>query len=341
MKYLFLISQNYSFEILRPIQQEAIARGAQILWFVYRNTVDTTRFAENEVFTTDVREAIRFAPDACFAPGNIAPNFVPGLKVQVFHGLERKKKGHFRIRDCFDLYCTQGSIFTERFEELSKKHGNFDVVETGWPKLDNLFSSAPLQVETKGRPCILYAPTFSPSLTSVESLYDQIKDLREKEWHWLVKFHPKMAPEWVEKFRSLQNDHFQLIESGDLAPVLQRADVMISDTSSIITEFMLLNKPVVTFKNLAPEPSLINIESESELEQAIQTALSPTEELKAEISKQNAKTHPYTDGKSASRVLDATERTLKEGKKSKPLPLNLLRTLKMRRSLNYWQFFTK
>lgn len=339
MNYLFLISQNYSFEILRPIQQEAVKRGAQILWFVYRDTVDTTRFAANEIFTTDVREAIRFNPDACFAPGNLAPSFVPGLKVQVFHGLERKKKGHFRIRDCFDLYCTQGSLFTEKFEALAQKHGNFDVVETGWPKLDGLFSSPPLEIETKGKPVILYAPTFSPSLTSVEHLYDQIKDLRNKDWVWLVKFHPKMASEWVEKFRDLQNDHFTLIESGDLAPVLQRADVMISDTSSIITEFMLLDKPVVTFNNLAPEPCLININQPSELESAINKALEPDEILLKAIAQQNAKTHPYQDGRSAIRVLDATEQTLKDGKKSKPLPLNLLRNLKLRRSLKYWNFF--
>ena len=47
-----------------------------------------------------------------------------------------EKKGHFRIRKYFDLYLTQGPFFTKKFNELKKKFKNFEVVETGWPKLD-------------------------------------------------------------------------------------------------------------------------------------------------------------------------------------------------------------
>ena len=334
MKYLLLIGQNYSFEILRPLQEAALQRGDQLLWFVYRSSVNTRQFQQDEHYTTDIKPAIEFNPDACFAPGNIAPSFIPGYKVQVFHGFEWKKKGHFRIRDCFDLYCTQGKLFTDKFAKLAKKHGNFDVVETGWPKMDRLFKS---HSQSQHQPTIIYAPTFSPSLCSAPKLINKIEELSKKhDWHWKVKFHPKMSEELVTAFKNIEHDKLSVVETNELGPLLHSADVMLSDTSSIITEFMLLDKPVVTFNNLEPEPCLLNILDVNELEPALERALAPDSELKEAIKLQNKLMHPYKDGKSSERILDATEHLILRGKKSKPLPLNLFRNLKMRKKFGFW-----
>jgi hypothetical protein len=51
-------------------------------------------------------------------------------------------RGHFRERGCFDLYCTQGPFFTNRFEQIRAIHPHFSVVGTGWPKTDTLFNSS-------------------------------------------------------------------------------------------------------------------------------------------------------------------------------------------------------
>ena len=125
MRHLFYISQNYSFEILRPLQQEARARGDQCAWFVEGNAVKTALFNADETCLQSIGEVVEYHPDAVYVPGNIVPAFIPGLKVAVFHGFEWKKKGHFRIRDCFDLYCTQGPFFTERFDALQKNTSIF------------------------------------------------------------------------------------------------------------------------------------------------------------------------------------------------------------------------
>ena len=121
-KYLFYISQNYSFDILRPLQKVIIAKGSQVKWLAVGEEVNNDNFHKNEQVLTTVAAAVYYRPDACFVPGNVIPNFIPGLKVQVFHGLEWKKKGHFIIRGLFDLYCTHGPATTHKFNQLAKKH---------------------------------------------------------------------------------------------------------------------------------------------------------------------------------------------------------------------------
>lgn len=340
MRYLFFISQNYSFEILRPVQKLARERGDDVLWFLYMDRVNTELFSDDEKFTDDIYEAVNYEPDAVFVPGNVVPNFIPGLKVEVFHGFEWKKKGHFRIRGCFDLYCTQGPFFTERFQQLAQSYKYFDVVETGWTKLDPLFAAKPLPLNNDGKPIVLYAPTFSPSLTSAPDLVDEIRKLSEsKDWHWVVKFHPKMAKEYIKQFEAIKGPNLEILEVGEISSLLQTADIIVSDTSSIITEFLLLNKPAVTYKNAQPEPVLIDITEPAQLEHAIAEGLTKAPQRLKLIAEYNEQIHPYQDGKSAHRLLDAVNKKIIDGKSApKALPANLFRNLKMRKNLKFWQW---
>ncbi len=339
-KYLFYISQNYSFEILRPLQQEIIKQGSKVAWFVAGDEVEMKNFLAEELLLNTVDDVIKFNPLASFVPGNIIPRFIPGIKVQVFHGLEWKKKGHFVIRDCFDLYCTHGKATTTRFNELTKKYQFFDVKETGWPKLDNLFNTPQAQYFSNNKPTILFAPTFSPSLTSAPYLYEEITRLvNEKKYNWLVKFHPKMDKKWVTLYSGLSSDNLKVIESSNINSLLQSADIMLSDTSSVIGEFALLGKPVISFNNSQPGNYLINISEANELAHALEVALSPSETLISAINHYAQDLHPYNDGKSSLRILEAVENIQSNGKQSiKPLPRNIIRNLKQRKRLNYWKF---
>lgn len=338
-KYLFYISQNYAFEILRPLQSAMLNAGAQVVWFVSGNEVTLSNFNNDEIVLNSIAEAVSFNSDACFIPGNVIPSFIPGLKVQVFHGLEWKKKGHFVIRECFDLYCTHGNATTKRFNELADEHNFFDVKETGWPKLDQLFSTPPITLFKDEKPIILYAPTFSPSLTSAPILFEKIKLLTQKsDYNWLVKFHPKMDVHWINAYKNLSSDNFNIIESANINELLQSADIMISDTSSVIGEFSLLAKPVVSFNNSEPGDYLININQVDDLPKAIKQALSPSTELLDAINNYAQELHPYKDGQSSTRIINAVEQILKNGKKAnKPLPLNLFRNIKQRLKLKYWK----
>ena len=56
-----------------------------------------------------------FSPDAIIVPGNVVPDFWPGIKVQIFHGLCEEKIGHYDITGFFDLYCTPSFYITDKF----------------------------------------------------------------------------------------------------------------------------------------------------------------------------------------------------------------------------------
>jgi CDP-glycerol glycerophosphotransferase (TagB/SpsB family) len=338
--YLFYIAHNYSFEILRPLQDEIIKRGDQVRWFTTGNEVNLENFSEKEHRLQSIEEVIAYQAKACFVPGNTIPNFIPGLKVQVFHGLEWKKKGHFVIRNCFDLYCTHGEATTSRFNALAEEHGYFDVVETGWPKLDRLFSTPAYNKCPSGKKVILYAPTFSPSLTSAPALFDHIKQLAAKgEYHWIVKFHPKMDATWIKKYQELTAENLEVIDSSDISALLQCADIMISDTSSVIGEFALLGKPVVTLNNNLPGDYLINITQADQLPQSIEQAFTPNKKLTKAINEYARQLHPYHDGQASSRILAAVDNIMLNGKKAtKKMPPNIFRNLKLRLALSYWHW---
>ena len=298
---------------------------------------------QNERLIETVQAVKTYRPDAVFVAGNMVPDFFPGVKVQVFHGFNARKrhenKGHYRLRGFFDLYCTQGPDTTQTFKKLAQKHNYFRVVETGWPKMDPLFENNVENIKND-RPVILFASTFTPRLSAAIPLLETIKRIAANgRWQWLVNLHPKMDPGVVAKYRSLTGDYLTLIKTDDIIPLLRRADIMVSDTSSIIDEFCLLYKPVVTFRHRIPRPHLINIDEPESLENAIDRALSQPKELMLSIRRYADQIHPYRDGRSRYRVLKATDQLIQDGAAClAPKPFNLVRRLKIRKALGYYHW---
>jgi len=349
-KYLFFVNHSYSYDILRPLQKAIRNRSDEVAWFV--QGADDSCLREDEKQLHTVAEVKEYNPVAVFVPGNWVPDFFPGVKVEVFHGLandETGKKGHYRIRGLFDLYCTHAPAVTQKFQELAKKYGTFCVAETGWPKLDPLFNPdlrdpSPYDgfrntIETD-KPIILYASTFSPSLTSAPYLIETIRKLSESsKWHWLVTLHPKMPEEIVAQYRAMQGDNFTYVDSSyDVLPLLQAADAMLCDTSSIGLEFLQLNKPLVTFKTKVPGPHVINVTDEGGIEPALERAISRPEKLLKEARAYIEKLHAYSDGCSSERVLQAVDDFIANKQTSlKRKPLNLWRKIQMRNRMSYYK----
>ena len=323
MKFILFCLNNYAFAILNPIKEVLIEENHDFLWYVGPKVKEDFPY-KSEPHTSSIQSLRAYKSDVIFAPGNEVPFFLRGLKTQIFHGFAGEKKGHFRIREYFDLYLTQGPYFTNRFNELKKIHKDFDVIETGWPKLDIYYKkyesfNAEKQhlIDThKSKKIILYAPTFSPKLTSAPFLIEEIKDLaKNKEYLVLLKFHPLMDKKWIFEYEQLANttENIIFLKDKDITKFLIISDLIVSDTSSVVYEFLLLNKPVITFNSISTQISWKNLKTYKNLDKEVTETLS--KDHYAKFRKNIIKDyHPYEDGKSARRMVEAVVNYLKTNK---------------------------
>jgi CDP-glycerol glycerophosphotransferase (TagB/SpsB family) len=316
MKSVLFCQNPYAFGILEPIMEVLEQNNYPFLWFVTESILDKFPF-KNKPFTTTISVVKDFNSDAIFVPGNEVPYYLRGLKVQIFHGLAGEKKGHFRIRHYFDLYLTQGPYFTNGFKKLREKYKNFDVIETGWPKLDvfgkdrNKYNSEKQQFlsQNNAKKIILFAPTFSPSLTSAPFLISELEELSSnKNYFILIKFHDLMEQNVVNKYIEVSKKHTNIkVETErNITKFLLMADLLISDTSSVVYEFLLLDKPVITFKSNSKIIKWDNYLNYSNLNDSVIKNLEqdPFKSKRLEIFEDY---HPYSDGKSAERMVETVE----------------------------------
>ena len=336
--YLLYGSVRYAAAILRPLQAAIRARGDQVAWFFDGDGAQ--ELGADERLLRTVEEVRAWNPLATFTSSNALPHFFPGLKVQTFHGFDAGKPRHIYIRPFFDLYCTTGPNDTRAFQALADKLGFFAVRETGWPKLDPFMKLVGGSLPpVRQPPVILYHSTFSPSWSAAPILYDQVKRLsRDGRWRWIVTFHPKMDPEITARFRALENEYLRFADNDNILELFPQVDMMCSDTSSALNEFLLTDKPVVTFKNRRPGPQLIDIDDPDRFESAIERALSRPPELMQAIRAYADSIHPYRDGRSSERALDAVDQFLADGgvARLKRRPWDPWRKFKIRRRLGYW-----
>jgi len=337
MKTILFCNLPYAFSILKPLADELKERGDEYIWYVDSSLVDIFPY-HNEVRTSTIQALETFNSDAIFICGNDVPYWLRGVKVQVFHGLAGEKKGHFRIRDYFDLYLTQGKYFTDRFKALAQKYKNFEVIETGWCKLDRLYT---VSEETKAKKLalldkysakkmVLYAPTFSPSLTSAVALEKVIEKLANQEEILLfIKFHDKMSQVLKEIYEKI--DNVLIIETNDITELLQMADLMISDSSSVVYEFTLLNKPVVTLNSISENIDWCNVHSADEVYDRVIEVLNGYDTYSKNRKNTIALYHPYSDGKSAKRMIEATEQYIEKYGVPVKRNVSLLRKIKMKK----------
>ncbi|MCK5294815.1 MAG: CDP-glycerol glycerophosphotransferase family protein [Arcobacteraceae bacterium] len=299
---------------MKPLEKEILKRRYNCVWYIPKNIENLFPYS-NSTYTTNINDIKNYKSDAIFVPGNEVPHFLQGIKVQIFHGLAGEKKGHFRIRDYFDLYLTQGPYFTNRFQELASKHKNFKVKETGWCKLDDLYTitmqtkeyklSLLKQYDTKH--IILYSPTFSPSLTSGVKLLNTIEKLsNHNDILVIIKFHDKMDTKIKKKYHQLGSKNLIISDEKDITPLLQISDLMISDTSSVVYEFILLDKPVITLNSISENINWLDINDETRMLDATLNIISGKDTYKNNRQSTIKQYHPYNDGKSAKRMIDAT-----------------------------------
>ncbi len=227
-----------------------------------------------------------------------------------------------------------------------KKLQNYNLDKTqiirdvGLPKLDPFFTDKYKKDEIirrhqldKNKKIVLYAPTYKP--TSIFHVAQTIDRITAK-YNVLVKLHPyswsgKYAPHSQHKiFERLSKKHKNLHlvskEIHDIMPYLFASDTMISEASSVINEFLALQRCGIIYdledeklKHSDGEPlleekttewlkdSFIHISQPEDLLQAVQEALYPSKKRQECLKRDKEFIYSYTDGKSALRVKGCIE----------------------------------
>lgn len=334
MRYLFSLEHAYSIPVITPIVAELDRRGAPGDYaFLVSGEASAHLPAswDRERLLNGLDAARRFAPDFVLTAENVVDFRLPGIKVQLFHGVGVEKRSHYCIRHLFDVYCTSGPLVTARYEALARRHGYFRVEETGWPKFDHILATRPASATNPYRRngvrhVVLYAPTFSRRLQSAEDLSALFPEVVRDDECWLLKFHERMPPALVSRFRGLDRANVVLLGPGDITPALHAADVMISDTSSVVYEFLCLDKPVITYRARANVHKALNIEQPAALRPAVDLLLSNPDHGRAAREAVLRAVNPYLEGQVAANVLAALERVRVEGvPRARRKPMNLFR----------------
>lgn len=237
----------YHFQILKPVF-DALKPGHVCL------------------ITPHVSELYAFEPDVVVVAESNAPFLREKLPDAVFvstrHGLISKHTAAYGAR-VTDYLCLTSADSRDWFIRNGGRPRR-DFWITGYSQMDKLFRPVeiPLEVEIDpGRKIVLYAPTWTPGLSSADMLDDQAVDLirgRRTDVTLLIKPHPVTAlhrPEWIETWRRLaaSDDHVHLFDDPacDVMPFLKNADVLVTDTSSVMLQYLAVDRPIVLITNPA------------------------------------------------------------------------------------------
>lgn len=220
------------------------------------------------------------------------------------------------------------------------------VCVTGFPRNDSLFVGSPaaagrncpstvLEAARAGKKVFLYLPTFRDSgKPFVKIEWKRLDALMERlDSVFFIKFHPVDATQ----FKNGSTRVVQLFQDTDVYDVMPHSNALISDYSSIIFDYMLLDRPIIYYTpdleefiagcrsfNFHPVDIAVGplCADSAQLERAIEEAAAGKaagvhgEAHRASVMK---RLHAFVDGSSSERVLEVIKRDLLPNGTARPV----------------------
>lgn len=201
-------------------------------------------------------------PDAVIMFRNMAWKFPCGsvVKIGFEHGaynFKRFSKAHYY--NLFDVFFMTSRHDVKRIQKL----GVTTVKAIGFPKVDDAFNGTISEKTLKmvseksgidpSRKTILFSATWDGSgMSAVHRWFDRLgTGILHRDYNILVTLHPWVSTRYRTVLR--QNPDIYFISELDILPYIMLADICIGDTNSLIAEFCMLDKPVITFR-VPPTP---------------------------------------------------------------------------------------
>ena len=174
------------------------------------------------------------------------------LAIMVYHGIGLKQSYYNDIDNRIDLRSVESK---SRILEL-KEHGHQNLVLTGFTKCDPLVKSENfLDFESMGlnpkQKTVLYAPSFYPS--SLEELLPFLQNITYEtnlivklhNFSWHQKKYLYQSESIMELSKNFDNIFLVPPEEFNIIPYYRISDLLVSDISSTIFEYLYLNRPII------------------------------------------------------------------------------------------------
>jgi len=207
------------------------------------------------------------------------------IRVQIFHGVSLKNRAVHKKALSYDKLFLAGDYMKRKFMQtwgLAEDDPRFEMI--GMPKVDPLVDGSLNKDKIKkylgidnNLPTVIYAPTRpSISSSSLQMVGEQIIDtIAGIGVNFLIKLHDRAykqwrrkSEDWKQKLERFKGSNVRVIEDYDIIPYLFISDLLVSDISSVINEFCLLDRPIVLYD----VPRLIQFHKRKELNRGLESS---------------------------------------------------------------------
>jgi len=261
---------------------------------------------------------------------------------QLGHGIGPKPGYYQKSNTPMTVRLIEGAL---RIEKAKALYPNDTFALVGFSKMDPIFNGEEVGLDFEklgldpSKKTILYAPTFNPS--SLERFPNRWPN-DFKDYNVLIKPHSMTQTraryggqqKKLERWSNFSNTYVASLEDISLLPFMKCADILLSEASSTLFEFVALDKPVIVcdffklkwtywgplryrfdrrFKvdNVVYEGIGRHVSSYGQLKQAIPQQLDNVDEY---TENRGRYTHDHvglTDGKASERIVDYLENNVR------------------------------
>ena len=286
-KILFCASSPMNYAMFKPIH-ERLKRDERIeLWFTANHKVkelyNTIGLNDEKIIYKTLTYLRHY--DMCICPSFFYERKNADTRVQIFHGVSLKNRAVHKKALEYDRLFLAGEYMKRKFMEtwgLAEDDTRFEMI--GMPKVDPLVNGSLDREEIKKDlridnhlPTVIYAPT-RPSITSssLQMVGEQIiNTIADMEVNFLIKLHDRAykqwrrkSEDWKQKLAKFEKSNVRIIEDYNIIPYLFISDLLVSDISSVINEFCLVDRPIVLYD----VPRLIRFHKKKELGRGLKTS---------------------------------------------------------------------
>jgi len=223
------------------------------------------------------------------------------VKIGFEHGAYNfKRHSNAKYYNLFDLFFMTSSHDIERV----RKNGVTTELAVAYPKIDAIHNGTITATHLQNlkqkmgnrynnnKKTLLFSSTWDGSgMSAIDKWYDKISQLKNK-YNLLVTLHDWMSQKYVSSLKTNKDVYF--IEEKIFFDYIQLSDICVCDTSSVIAEFCLLDKPIITFTVPSTSRSMPDVEK---LIKSISTQIETFEELDHAINTLSNHPDMYRDAR--------------------------------------------